>query len=354
MKATLALSALVLAAALAVPVPIRADDRIPEDVFTPEVHRSVERGLEWLASRQNEDGSWSCIVGFKLNEQYEHEKDARKSAHVCVTALAGMAFLAHGDVPGQGKYGQVVERALDYVMSCVRDSDGYVTQNGTRMYEHAFCTMFLAEVYGMSHRQLVGEKLRGAVRCILNAQNREGGWRYQPTPVDADISVTVSTLQALRAARNVGVAVPKSAIDQAVKYIKGCATNGDGSFNYQINRGMTRSTYPLTACGVVALHSTGEYLDRTVEQGIRWLQRNRGSLPYGQYHFMYGHYYAVQAFYVAGGKAFTDYYTDISRQLIREQRPDGSWFDDVGETYATAMACVIMQVPCNYLPIFQK
>lgn len=355
MRTTLLLSAMVLAAAFAVPGPSRADDRIPEDVVTPEIRASVDRGLEWLASRQNENGSWTCMVGMKLNEEYTHDEGAAKSDHVCVTALAGMAFLAHGDVPGQGRYGQVIEKALDFVLSCARDRDGYITKNGTRMYEHAFSTMFLAEIYGMSHRPDVGEKLRGAVRCLLNCQNHEGGWRYQPTPVDADISVTVSTIQALRAARNVGVSVPKLAIENAVKYIKGCVSDdGSGAFNYQVNRGMTRATFPLTACGVVALHSTGEYYDRQVERGVRWLQRSLGSLQFGSYHFMYGHYYAVQAFYVAGGRTWEDYYATVSRQMLQHQESDGHWSDDVGDTYATAMACVIMQVPFNYLPIFQK
>ncbi|MCC6741194.1 MAG: terpene cyclase/mutase family protein [Planctomycetia bacterium] len=353
MKGTAVLSVAILVAAMAVPGPTRADDNVPDTLFTPEVQRSVDRGLEWLASRQNENGSWSCVVGYKLNEGYETNTERAAAEHVCVTALAGMAFLAHGDVPGQGRYGQVIEKALDFVLANARDSDGYITKNGTRMYEHAFCTMFLAEIYGMSRRMDVGEKLRGAVRCILNAQNNEGGWRYQPTPVDADISVTVSTLQALRAARNVGISVPRSSIDSAVRYIKGCA-NDDGSFSYQINRGMTRSTFPLTACGIVALHSAGEYTDRQVDRGIRWLQRNRASMEAQEYHFMYGHYYAVQAFYVAGGRAFEDYYSDISRRLMSRQEADGHWVDDVGQTYATAMACVILQVPCHYLPIFQK
>ena len=39
-----------------------------------------------------------------------------------------------------------------------------------------------------------------AVRCIQNAQNREGGWRYLPGAEDADMSVTVCQVMALRAA----------------------------------------------------------------------------------------------------------------------------------------------------------
>jgi prenyltransferase beta subunit len=334
------------------PRPAASDDHLRGQAYTAEVHHAVHRGLDWLAEEQNENGSWTCQVGYKLNEDYRKYPDAM-SDHVCVTALAGMAFLGSGSVPGQGKYGQNVERALDYVLSCVRNLDGYITQNQTRMYEHAFCTMFLAEIYGMSRRQDVGEKLRGAVRLIINSQNKEGGWRYTPSSVDADLSVTVSTLQALRAARNVGISVPKVVIDSALKYVKKCA-EPDGSFSYQINRDMTRSTFPLTACGVVSLNSAGEYDSIEVRKGLTYLKRTRRTLHKDAYHYMYGHYYAVQAFYVAGGEQFEDYYEDVAGELLRSQRANGCWEDDVGPTYATAMACIILQAPCEYLPIFQK
>ena len=41
-------------------------------------------------------------------------------------------------------------------------------------------------------------------------------------------------------------------------------------------------------------------------------------------------------------------------ELIARQREDGSWMDSICQEYGTAMACVIMQMPNNYLPIFQR
>ena len=38
-------------------------DTTPIEV-TPEHEQSVERGLEWLAAHQNEDGSWTAKIGF--------------------------------------------------------------------------------------------------------------------------------------------------------------------------------------------------------------------------------------------------------------------------------------------------
>ena len=43
--------------------------------------------------------------------------------------------------------------------------------------------------------------------------------------------------------------------------------------------------------------------------------------------------------------------TDI---LSLQNSRDGSWSDLVGPIYATSMACVILQIPYQYLPIFER
>ena len=96
------------------------------------------------------------------------------------------------------------------------------------MYGHGFATMFLAECYGMSPRPELREKLTHAVQLIVDTQNSEGGWRYQPTREQAaDISVTVCEVMALRAARNAGLHIPKDTIEHAITYIKKSQTYFD-------------------------------------------------------------------------------------------------------------------------------
>ncbi len=320
--------------------------------FTRETRERIDKGLAWLATQQNPNGSWNCKIGYKLYEDY-HGEDGED---VGVTSLACMAYVGAGHTPNRGKYGRVVARGLGFILSCVREEDGYITSNGSRMYTHAFATMFLAEIYGMSKRPDVKEKLKRSVDLLVAAQNKEGGWRYQPIPVDADVSVTVSVLQALRGARNTGISVPMETIERAMRYIRGCATNY--GFNYQRSDDYTfndtRVTFPLTACGVVAHYSAGVYNSREVQNGLRYLQDNRNRLWYGKYHYFYGHYYASQAMYMAGPSYWQAYYPRVRDEILAQQKPEGCWQDDVGRTYATAMACIVLQMPCEWLPLFQK
>jgi len=44
----------------------------------------------------------------------------------------------------------------------------------------------------------------------------------------------------------------------------------------------------------------------------------------------------------------------IREELLGKQRNDGSWLDPICVHYGTAMACIILQIPNNYLPILQK
>jgi len=353
-KAVIVVAGLItsLSAAGGVEAPVQ-EGGLKRSEFDSRIGDAVDRGLAWLAGCQNANGSWTNRVGYKIYENYYGEENES----VDVTALACMAFVSRGNVPGRGAYGRQVALGVQWLLSKVRDEDGYITHGGSRMYSHAFATLFLAEIYGMTRQPEIRPKLKRAVDLLVNSQNREGGWRYQPIPVDADLSVTVSTLQALRAARNVGIAVPLETIQRATQYVLRCATRH--GFNYQAVNiyGMNdaRITYALTACGVVSLFSAGLYDSKELRDAQRALRDRRHAPIPGKLHYYYGHYYAAQAMYLAGGDAWAAYYPSVSAEILGMQnKKDGSWQDDVGLTYATAMACVVLQMPCEYLPLFQK
>jgi squalene cyclase len=340
-------------------------------VVTPEQEASVERGLAWLAEHQAADGSWVARIGYKLNNGYNHTSTDK--GHLGVTALSGMAFLAGGHRPGRGRYGPNVERALDFVLSCVQE-DGYITYAGSRMYDHAFATLFLAEICGMTHRAEVKKSLQKAVDFIVHSQNEMGGWRYEPYATESDMSIVVCQVIALRAARNIGIRVPRSTVDRAARYVVDSAVTRDtgfesrgwgglsevGTFHYQ-REVHSRSSFPLTAAGVTALHGLGIYSDELIRKGLDFLVRNlddfnRQYAARGHYYFWYGHYYAVQAMYTAGSPYWEPYFEKLRRDLLVHQAPDGSWPNDTGpgSAFGTASAVLILEIPYRFLPIFQR
>jgi hypothetical protein len=197
------------------------------------------------------------------------------------------------------------------------------------------------------------DKLSRAVDLIVRTQNAEGGWRYQPRPEDADISVTVCQVMALRAARNAGLSVPNETIERSIDYVKRCQ-NADGGFRYQLPDG--ESAFPRSAAGIVALYSAGVYEGREIERGLVYIDQflPRGG-EFGQdSHFFYGHYYSVQAMWLAGGERWERWYPAIRDVLVARQQPDGSWADPICFEYGTAMACIVLQMPDNSVPIFQR
>ena len=109
---------------------------------------------------------------------------------------------------------------------------------------------------------------------------------------------------------------------------------------------------------MVALYSAGIYKGPEVEAGLEFLRRNRpigGPVNHLDMHYFYGHYYAVQAMWTAGGRYWTEWFPAIREALINhiDRQPDGSWRDQrICSHYATAMALIILQMPNRYLPVF--
>jgi hypothetical protein len=308
--------------------------------MTPATQLAVQKGLAWLASMQAADGSYGSTSNY--------------GRHVGLTGLAGLALMSDGSVPGRGKYGTQIEGCINFILSCSSESGllAAETSHGP-MYGHGFAALFLAEVYGMTNHPRIDEALHKAVRLIVNTQNQQGGWRYQPVRSDADISVTVCQVMALRAARNVGIYVPKSTVDAAIEYVK-LSQNDDGGFRYMLSSGS--SAFARSAAGVAALQYAGLYRDRAIDAGLKYVvqflpgrsaERNVG-------HYYYGHYYAAQAMFLAGEEHWRTWYPAIRDEILGRQQPEGFWRGQAGTEYGTAMALIILQMPNRLLPIFQK
>lgn len=305
-----------------------------------ETERVIHGGLLYLASQQAPNGSFV--------------RDAHQAA---LTAYALIAFMSAGQIPGEGEFGKSVTSGLQFLLDCSRP-DGYIAAptGENNMYGHGISTIALAEMYGQTSSTAIRPKLARAVKLIVDCQNSQGGWRYPPRVGDADLSVTVLQVVALRAAKNSGIDVPQTTIDKAVAYVKSCQDGG--GFDYQ--PGSSQPGFARTAAALYSLQVCGLYDDPLVRSGSQYLFANADS---DQQWFTYGNFYAAPAQYMIGGDVWKQWYTNVHDQLMQavQRRPDGSCYWNpvegsrgVNEIYATSVYTMILAMPYHYIPLYQR
>ncbi len=318
------------------------------DLVTAQIERMIDRGSQYLVRTQNRDGSWNNMGGWG-------------SYPTAMTALAGTALLMRGNTPTRGEHSRTVRKAVDFLLR-VSQPNGLIAtraEQGRSLHGHGFSLLFLAQVYGMEEDRAKQARVRDVllrgVRITERSQSRAGGWLYSPDSDGDEGSVTVTQIQGLRACRNAGIQVEPKVIRNAVRYIERSA-NPDGGIRYQMSGG-GGSRPPITAAAVATLYNAGEYDSPLALKALRFCDRtisvHSGGRGWG--HYYYSHLYFAQAKWQRGGKEWQRYYRAITQRLASSQSGDGSWMGDgVGTVYGTSIALVILALPYQLVPIYQR
>jgi hypothetical protein len=347
-------------------VPLARGDEIPQ-----EYRASIRKGLEWLANQQVRDGHWEAQGG-----QYPS----------AMTGLAGMALLMEGSTLREGRYAERLRRAVDWLVdrsqrNGLLANPNNANEGGRYMYGHGFALLFLAQVYGEEEdgdrRRRLEDVLTRAVTFVGRAQSSRGGWYYTSAADGHDMdegSVTVTQVQALRAAKNAGIVVPKSIIDKAMKYLENSTTESGGviySLAQAGGRAIGGGQPALTAAALACGQSAGEYSSPLTK---RWLKFCQVHIPIANVqrfgHDEYTHYYFAQCLYSLGDDGYaklfpqspqgerlvwSKYRKAMFEHLMKLQSGDGSWNGGyVGPVYATAAYLTILQLDNGTLPIYQR
>ena len=323
---------------------------------------AVDKAVSYLVSKQRKDGAI-------LDDSYD----------TTMSALSIMAMASVGVQPGDPlPEGRAMQEALAFVLSDDRqDANGYYgAKDGSRMYGHGIISLMLAEMLGMSPNQeqdgRIHERCQKAIDLILSSQQEQksfqfhGGWRYTPDSHDADLSVSVWQLMALRSAKNDGLKVPAAAIQEAVEYLKrsyaspldrnGIPDNRASGFCY--TPGQNNPSFTMTAAGLLAMQVCGEYESPLVIGAADWLLEHPPK--WDERFCCYGTYYYAQGMYQRSGTHSETAGQLVQDMLLPTQNPDGSWKagngseSGLGHVYATSMAVLSLSVKYHYLPIYQK
>ena len=124
--------------------------------LTEEAEKAIERGLKFLVSNQNKDGSWSS---------QDPENEGGANCAIAGTSLALMAFLVEGHFPGFGPYGQALDRGKDYLLKRAKDSP--TGAMGVKMYEIGLFTIAMSELWGMTSDPEDSKEIREALERVV-------------------------------------------------------------------------------------------------------------------------------------------------------------------------------------------
>ena len=361
-------------------VPTAEAQKKPGKGIPMEYRKTIEKGLEWLAKDQQPDGHWASD-----GDNYP----------VSMTGLAGVALLMEGSTAKTGKYAKNIRKAVDWLVSRSNKGeprDGLIADTNNQMekirymYGQGFSLLFLASVYGdeedKARREVLKDVITRGIKYIADAQSSLGGWYYTSRKEGGDNdegSVTVTQLQALRAAKNAGIAVPKEVIDKALDYLKISTTTQGGGVIYRAVKGGNPPAVggerpALTAAAIACGFYSGDYKSELVK---KWFKYCKDKIGYGAGaatgHDDYTHYYYAQAMYILGDDGWeklfgatpaeqrltwSDYRKAMFGYLQSQQSADGSWNPrggwGVGRVFATSVNLTIMQLDKNTLPIHQK
>ncbi len=349
------------------------------DILTPqrweEVQTAIDRGLLYLASTQQRDGSYPAFP----------------TGNPAITSFCVLSFLSQGHLPGQGEYGLQMNRSIDYVLNCQR-GDGLITKvpprnddidpsrnpSHTAIYNHAISSLMLCEVYGMANSEQserIGKAIEKAVQFTLNQQMMPkrlkedlGGWRYirrhPPEMADSDLSHTCWQLTFLRAAKNAGFEVPSNRIELAIKYIKSRFSLQDKTFRYATQHRQD-GLVATSGSGILSLSMSGLHNSPMAQTSADWLLQQPFS-PYlnqkiERYH--YAAFLSSMAMFQMGGRHWEQFYPVIAKELVDGQQSNGSWRYGRrqrgkearwGTAYTTSMAILALAAPNQLIPVYQR
>lgn len=356
MAGKLSIPGSLVAAVLLIVTALSAHAELPPAAVQPEeqdltlfseeddVDRAIQRGLAWLVQRQ--DVTSGKFEGSPPNT---------------VTALAAMALMATGHFEGRSPYGTHLQRAIMY-LTRQAEQNPYLGSDGGRMYGHGIATLALCEAYGMMARAEDNLAIRNALlqakQVILESQTVDGGhaggWRYNPQPGQADLSVTAWHILNLRALQNCGFDVPQPAIDRAANYVRNVFRPGQG-FAYQQGSGASPA---MRAAGIVSMKVLG--VDKDTED-IEKIEASASVFesvnPGTGSHFYYQSYYLATAANMMGEPYRTDFLPKLEEALLRLQNETGEFQKHTGHSggvYSTAFAILSLAVRYQFLPIYQE
>ena len=324
---------------------------------------AVDKGLEWLAKNQEQDGHWDSV---KHGSQFVAGGAAASAEDydIACTGMALLAFLGAGHTEKVGHYKDNVQRAVKYLIGR-QQPDGRLTAFG---YAHAIAGMALCEATGMGRVPETKAAAQGCVDYCIKMQQGEGseksGWTYLKGNSLADMSNTGWHIMLLKSAKVAGLHVDTLALEGGINFLNACQVkDGTDPYGhryqyYPVKAGFPGVTKQRTAIAMLCRLYTGTPVHE-LEDAAHWLVSDkRADLPdTDKTHRdldwsvnLYGWYYDTLVLFQVGGDVWKEWNEKLKEAVLMRQENDGSWnphgegSTKWGRVGQTAMSILCMEV----------
>lgn len=352
-----------------------------EAAHTNDIEAAIGRGLGFLITNQNKNGSWGSARRTKDLNIWAPVPGAHHAFRSGVTALCVAALIETGAADRDPAARRALEQGEAWLLENLphlRRAEGEAIYN---VWGHAYGIQALAAMHRRAandpkRQQRIREVILGQTDLLRRYESVDGGWGYYDFRVGAkrpatdSISfVSATALVAFADARSIGVEPPKDLVKRAVDSIQR-QRKPDESYLYgeylkwrpmlPINRpggSLGRSQ----ACNV-ALRLWG---DTTITDAVltNWLGRlvarndwlsigRKRPIPHESwfqvagYFFYYGHYYAALCADQLPAAEARPFKEQVAALIVALQEKDGSWWDyplyDYHQPYGTAFALMTL------------
>lgn len=347
----------------------------PSGKISQQSEEAIERGLEYLASTQNEDGSWS-LQG--------HGERVLLRSDTAATGLALLAFQGAGYTHRQHQYADNVGRGIEWLMKVQRTngdlyrSEDPVSDRSVALYSHGIAALAMSEAYGMTQDDEIRDSAQLSLDFIANTQHRRrGGWRYEPQ-VSADTSVTGWMMMALKSGQLSGLEVPPDTYDGIKKWLDEAQLSPERGDRYRYDpfapntatqRHGRTPTPTMTAVGMLMrMYGGWRRENPDMQSASRYLLNYKPAMgtPAAPARDAYYWYYATQVMFHMGGDTWEKWNGALTPLLLESQVKDGvrkgswdpyqpiedEWSKHAGRMYVTTMNLLNLEVYYRHLPIY--
>ena len=341
-----------------------------------ELETSIKRGVDYLVSKQNKDGSWGGPTRTKGLNIYAPVPDSHLAFRTGASTLALSGLLDSKD--RRPEVVTAIDKAEAWLfekLPKLRHLDPTTTYN---VWGHAYGLRAIADLYvyrtgDETKLSLLKQLAAKQIEMLIKTEDVNGGWGYldfdNHTAHFSGIPTSFTTATVLLGMKDAqetfGLLIPEREIKRGLVSINKQRTP-DWSFVYSYDHryrpryGINRPAGSLGRSQVcmAAMRKFGDerITDRLIEHWLHRLFLREGWFDIGRkrpiphethfsisgYFYYYGFYYATECLQMLPDDRQKNYIPHLARHILSKQEKDGSWWDyplyDYHQPYGTGYA----------------